>query len=271
MISAVPGAIALDDRNDAVEAEPGVDGRVGELRPRPVGLLVELHEDEVPELLPAVATTLVLGRARRPAARAGATPVVVDLAVVAARARRAGSPPVLSETRDALRGDADLLDPEPLGIHVVGVDARPESLGVEAEDVRGEIPRVVDRPFLEVVTDRPVAEHLEKRVMGWIADRGDVVVFQSRAAKAFLTRDEVRRRWRALSGDPRFERHHAGHGEEKRRIVVGNERETREPVMPALLEEAKKSLPDLSAAHGEINVTASRRILHGRLGTELLA
>jgi hypothetical protein len=38
---------------------------------------------------------------------------------------------------------------------------------------------------------------------------------------------------------------------------VGNERETREPVMPTLLEEAKKSLPDLSAAHVNINVTAS--------------
>jgi len=41
--------------------------------------------------------------------------------------------------------------------------------------------------------------------------------------------------------------------------------------MPALLEEAKKSLPDLSAAHVKINVTASCRILHGRLGAELLA
>jgi hypothetical protein len=42
-------------------------------------------------------------------------------------------------------------------------------------------------------------------------------------------------------------------------------------MMPTLLEEAKKSLPDLSAAHVKINVTASCRILHGRLGSELLA
>ena len=109
---------------------------------------------------------------------------------------------------------------------VIRVDARPETVGVEPEHLGRELPRVIDRAFFEVVADRPVAEHLEKRVMRRVADRRDVVVFQPRAAKAFLTRDEVARRWRALSGDPRFQRHHAGHGEEKRRIVVGNERES---------------------------------------------
>ena len=42
-------------------------------------------------------------------------------------------------------------------------------------------------------------------------------------------------------------------------------------MMPALLEEAKKSLPDLRTAHVEMNSKASRRILHGRFGAELLA
>src|SRR5580704_11847965 len=104
-----------------------------------------------------------------------------------------------------------------------------------------------------------------------VPDRSDVVVLQPRAAKAFLTRDEVLRRWRALTGDPRFERHHSGHSEEKRRIVVGNERKAREPVMPAVFKEAKKSLPDLRAEHVQKYSTASCRILHGCLGSELLA
>jgi hypothetical protein len=41
--------------------------------------------------------------------------------------------------------------------------------------------------------------------------------------------------------------------------------------VPALFEEAKKSLPDLRAEHVQKNSTPSCRILHGRLGPELFA
>src|ERR1700752_4489656 len=99
--------------------------------------------------------------------------------------------------------------------------------------------------------------------MGRITDGRDVVVLQARTATALLALDQVARRWGALTRDPRLERHHSGHGEEKRRIVVGNERKAREPVVPALFEEAKKSLPDLRAEHVQRNSTASCRILHG--------
>ena len=47
--------LALDDRGDALEAHAGVDRRRGQRPEHPVRALVELHEDEVPELDEAVA------------------------------------------------------------------------------------------------------------------------------------------------------------------------------------------------------------------------
>src|ERR1700680_222796 len=219
VVGPIPGAAALDDGHDPVEPQAGVDGGLGKLRPRPVGLLVELHEDEVPELFPAVAAALILRRAIGAPAGARSSPVEIELAVVATGPCRPGPPPGRGQTRDPLPGDADLFHPELLRIDVVRVDARPEALGLETEDVGRELPGIVDRAFLVIVADRPVAEHLEKRVMGGITDRRDVVVFQTGATKAFLARNQVGR-WRcALSGDPRLERHHSGHREETRRVA----------------------------------------------------
>ena len=259
VIRAIAGPVALHDRHDPVESQAGIDRGIGQQGPRAVGLLVELHEHQVPELLEAVSPALVLRGAVRPPAGAGAAPVEIQLAVVPARTGRTGRPPVLAQPRDAFAGDADPLHPEPLGLGVIGVDARPETVGVEAQHLGGELPRVVDRPLFEVVADRPVAEHLEERVVRRVADRRDVVVFQSGTAKALLTGGEVASRRGALPGDPGLERHHSGHGEEERRIVVGNERKAREPVMPAFFKEAKKSLPDLRAEHVQKYSAASCR------------
>src|ERR1019366_10408270 len=117
-----------------------------------------------------------LRRAVGPPTRARTAPVEVELAVVPAGAGRPRCPPVLRESGDALLRLPDLLDPETLRLGIVRVDARPEPVGLEAEDLGGELPCVIDRALFEVVPDRPVAEHLEKRVMRRVTDGRDVVV-----------------------------------------------------------------------------------------------
>ena len=197
-VDLVVAAHALEDGRHPLQAHAGVDGPLGQRRPVAALVLVELHEHQVPDLHPAVAAALVVGTAVGAPARAGAAPVPVDLAVVPARPGGPGLPPVVGEAGDAFRRHADLA-PEPLGLGVVRVDARPQAVAVEPEVLGEQLPGEADRPLLEVLADRPVAEHLEEGVVGVVADRGDVVGAQALAAEALLARHQERR-W---AGSPR--------------------------------------------------------------------
>ena len=57
---------------------------------------------------------------------------------------------------------------------VVLVDGRPQTLGIEPEVLRAQLPRPGDRFLLEVVAEGEVAEHLEERQVGLVADLLDV-------------------------------------------------------------------------------------------------
>ena len=71
--------------------------------------------------------------------------------------------------------------PQSVGLVVLLVDRDPEILGVEGEAAvllggGQQTPREADRVLLEVVAERPVAEHLEERaVTRRLADLFDVV------------------------------------------------------------------------------------------------
>ena len=98
---------ALLDQGHAVEAQAGVDVLLGQRRQRPDGILVVLHEDEVPvleEALVLAAGQVVLGAPLQAA-------VVVELRARAARPGLARLPEVLRARAqdDALARDADLL------------------------------------------------------------------------------------------------------------------------------------------------------------------
>src|SRR5205085_6387705 len=96
--------------------------------------------------------------------------VEVQLAARPAGPRRPRLPEVLRARAldDPLARHADRLpqldrlvvgaEPELL---VAAEDGYPDVLGLEAEALRGELPRELDRALLEVVADREVAEHLE--------------------------------------------------------------------------------------------------------------
>ena len=75
------------------------------------------------------------------------------------------------------RREADLVDPELLGLVVADVDGDPHAVGVEPERSGEQLPRPADGLGLEVVAEAPVAEHLEEaEVPGGAADGVEVVV-----------------------------------------------------------------------------------------------
>ena len=146
----------------------------GKRRDRAVRVELVLHEDEIPELEEALAAGAA-GRAVRLAATHRLAPVVEELRVGAARARAADRPEVFRgrQRRDPLRRDADLL-PEAdrllvgaeTELGIARVHARPDPVPVELQPLLDELGRVLDRAFLEVLAERPAAEHLEERQVG---------------------------------------------------------------------------------------------------------
>src|SRR5262249_27500761 len=162
---------ALEDGGRAFDSHTRVDVLHRERRELPVRVELELHEDEVPELDEALAP-----RAARLAVRLAAAvldaAVGVHLRVRPPRARAAGRPEVVLpwEEDDPLHRLADLLPlpegdlvlPEP-ELRIAGEHGDPEPLGVDAHVIEHELPRELDRAFLEVLAEREVPEHLEER------------------------------------------------------------------------------------------------------------
>ena len=153
-----------------------------------------------------------------------------------------GAPPVVlaREAEDALVGNAEAL-PDGDGL-LIGRDALlaledgdVELLGLEAEVLGEKLEGPGDGLLLEVVVERPVAEHLEEGEVGAVADFVDVA-----GADALLDVGEARPGgMRHLAHEVGHERVHAGRGEEDGRVVLGDERGAGNDLVALRLEEAQ--------------------------------
>ena len=202
-----------------------IDGR-GSGVAAAVLVLLELHEDEVPDLDEAVA---VLVRAARRAAGDRRAVVVEDLRAGAAGAGRAHHPEVVGggDADDPLVGQAGDLLPEVGGVVVVVVDGDEELVLRQAEVAGQQLPGVGDRAFLEVVAEGEVAEHLEEGVVArGIADVVEVVVLAA-GAHALLAGGGAGVVAVLDAGEDVLELHHAGVGEHQRRVVARHQRRAR--------------------------------------------
>ncbi len=212
------GVDALQQAEHALEPEAGVDRRLRQQRAAAIGRLVVLHEDQVPELHVAVAVRVAeratVGAERR-------TAVDVDLAARPARAGVAHLPEVVlvAEALDALHRYADLLVPDRLGLVVALVDGDPQTVAVEAERLGRQLPAPRDDLVLEVVTEAEVAEHLEEHQVALGAPDVVEVVVLAAGSGALLAADRALVRRHFVADEVRLERHHAGDGEQHRRIV----------------------------------------------------
>ncbi len=216
---------ALDDRRQALQAKARVDAGEGQ-RHAAVRSLVELHEDEVPELAPA---RTLLGMVRHAVRTLGEldAPVEVDLRARSARPGVGHAPEVLvvagldiAPACHALIRQADLLRPDVPGDVVVLVRGRGQPIGGDAQVDGQELPGPLDRLALEVIAEAPVAEHLEERVVAWRApDLLEVVVLAGHA-QAALDVDRARVGDLRGAGQHLLELDHARVREEER-LVAG--------------------------------------------------
>ena len=226
---------ALHHRGDAFEPHAGVDARARKIADDLVRRLDELHEDEVPDLDEAIA--IFVGAARRPAGNVIAV-IVENFAAWSARAIRAHRPEIIlgGDTDDAVFGQSGDLLPQIEGLIVVMIDGRGQPVGIETPFFRQQCPGMIDRLFLEVITEAEIAEHLEECVMPRsVTDIVEIVMLTARA-DAFLRRDGGRIRARFEAGEDVLERHHARIDEHQRRIVVRHQRRARHAGMADALE-----------------------------------
>ena len=143
----------------------------------------------------------------------------------------------------------DLL-PEIERLVVVDIDGGRELVLRQAEFLRHQVPGQFDGAVLEIVAEREIAEHLEKRVMPrGVADIVEIVVLAA-GAHAFLRGGGAHIGALLDAGEDVLELHHAGIGEHQGRVVARHQRRRRHDVVAVVGKEFQKGRPDLvNAAH----------------------
>ena len=238
----------LAHNGQALKTHAGVDVLLLELGVVVVAVVVELGEDDVPDLHIAVAVAAD--------GAAGLAAAVLFAAVVVnfrAGAARTGAvlPEVvlLAELENAVLGDADLLVPDAERLVVggrglvAGENRGIQAVRVEADPLgaRQEFPRPVDGLGLEIVAEREVAEHFKVRAVA----RGVADVLDVAGADALLAGGHAVARGLLLAGEERFHRRHTGVDEQQRRVVLRDQGKAGQAQMAFCLKKVQEHFPQL--------------------------
>ena len=241
----VAGIHPLHDAREALEPHSRIHAWRGQVGSGAVQMVVELHEDEVPQLDIAVACVAVgqgvfaVGNAVGGEAAMLRSVVVMELGAGSARPFVAGGAPpvfIVAVSVNAVGGDAFGF-PQLAGFVVRIVDGGGEFFERDAVAFGHKLNCEVHRAALEVFADAEVAEHLEQRVVGGVADLFDVG-----RAEALLRSGQPAVGRLRLAGEVRLELHHAGAREKQRRIAHRDERRAGESAVSARLEVTQKRL-----------------------------
>ncbi len=215
---------ALDHGAQALQAHAGVDAGLGERMEDAVRGAVVLHEHQVPDLQVPVALTLADAALRA----AGHVLALVDedLGAGAAGPGVAHGPEVVlfPHAHDAVPGQPGEALPE-AGRFLVFVEHRGPELSRRQFIMPGEqLPGHFNGPFLEVVPEGKIPQHLEEGVVpGGEAHVLQVVVLAA-GPDAFLGAGGPGIGAGLFSQKNLFELHHAGVGEQQGGVAGGHER-----------------------------------------------
>ena len=246
----------LQHGRQPLQAHAGIDARRRQRHQGAVGLLVELHEHEVPDL--DVAVAVLVGRARRAAGDVRAV-VVEDLGAGAAGAGVGHLPEVVGRIRralvvadahDPLFRHADHVAPQRVGFLVGVIDGDQQALGRQLPHAGQQFPGPGDGVLLEVVAERPVAQHLEEGVVaGGVTHRVQVVVLAAGAQAALdVGRAHVAALLRAQ--EHVLELDHPRVGEQQGRVVGRYERRGRHDLVALAAEEFEEIAADARGGIG---------------------
>ena len=120
---------------------------------------------------------------------------------------------------DSIHRYADLLVPDRLGFVVTGVDGDPDTVAVEAQTLRDQLPTPGYGGLLEVIAEREVSEHLEENEVAFgSTDVVEVVVLPA-GSRALLHRRRPGIGCHLIADEIRLEGDHPGDREQNRGIV----------------------------------------------------
>ena len=255
-IDFIIGMHMLQDRGDALQAHAGIHAGGRQRRQRAVGRTVELHEHVVPDFDETIAIFIRgTGRATEVVravivedftARAAGTGIG-HLPEIVGRKRRAL---VVTDADDAFRWQTNLIQPDVVGLVVGVIDRGQQALFRQLPDLGQQLPGPANGFFLEIVTERPVAQHLEEGVVArGVTHRIQIVVFATRTQAAlhiggahiaalFRTQEHV------------LELHHAGIGEQQGGVIARHQRRRRHDGMALGGEEVEKVAADIRGGFG---------------------
>ena len=159
-------------------------------------------------------------------------------------------PPGLSPMRTILSlRHARFLVPEVEGLVVGGVHRDHEARRIDLQRAGDEVPGEADGVLLEVVAEGEVAEHLEEGVVaGGVAHVLEVVVLAA-GAHAALAGGGAHVVALVAAQEAVLELHHAGVGEQQRRVVARHEAGGRDHGVAALAEKFEEGATDVRRAH----------------------
>ena len=239
--------LALQHGGEPLQPHAGVDGGARQRNALLRSHLLELHEDQVPDLDEPVA---VLVRAAGRAAGNVLAVVVEDFRAGAAGAGIAHRPEIVRgrDAQDAALGQPRDLFPEARRLVVLGIDGDQQPVRRQAVFARHQVPGKLDGEVLEIVAEGEIAQHFEEGVVpGGVAHILQVVVLAA-GAHAFLRGDGAVTGAPLAAGEDVLELHHARIGEHERRVVARHQGAGRDDLMPVPGEVVEKGRADLARA-----------------------
>ncbi len=221
----------LDDASEPLQPHARVDVLLLQQGVVAVFVLVELCEHKIPELYEPVAVAARF--TIRSAAPVCLAPVQMYLGTGTARTC-AVLPEIilLAEFYDPAFRKSSFL-PYIICLVIFQINGHPEFVLGQIQDVGYKLPCPADSLLLEIIAEREIAQHLEKRRM----PRGDADVVDIHRPEAFLACGHPLRRRLLLPCEIRLHRRHAGIDEQHARIVPRHQREAGELIMRLALEE----------------------------------
>ena len=235
--------LVLNDGSETLEAAARIDVLMGEVLVGTVFLTVVLREDEVPDFKVTVA--VAADSAGRFAAAALFAKVDVNLGVRTARAR-ADFPEIVFHLDDVVLREARLGLPDFNGFRIIRINRDPELVFRQLDNLRQELPGPGNGLALEIIAEREVAEHFKERLV----TRRAADVLDIARANAALARRHARAGRLHLAREERLQRSHASTNQKQRRVILRNQRETRQAQMAFLFcEELQISFTQFITTH----------------------
>ena len=254
-VGVVVGPDARDGHHQALEAHAGIDVALGQGHERLVGQALELHEHQVPDFHDLRVVGVDQCAAGRVGALLGRAQVDVDFGAGAAGAGFAHLPEVvlLVAVQDAVLGH--VLLPELPGF-IIGAELvagialkhrNIETIFIQMVNFRQQLPGPGNGFFLEVVAERPVAQHLEQRVVVGVVAYFLQIVVLARHAQALLRVGHALVGGGLVAEEVVLERGHARVDEQQGRVVLEHQRGRGHDVVALGGEEIQKLLADVGS------------------------